>query len=88
MSELSALGLSDWLVKQCRQLGISRATPVQENCMPAILQGESRLRAGAQPLLTNEPLLFVLPYYQLSTDLQQRLLKREKLLLELPWKTL
>uniref|UniRef100_UPI003AACC863 probable ATP-dependent RNA helicase DDX49 isoform X2 n=1 Tax=Centroberyx gerrardi TaxID=166262 RepID=UPI003AACC863 len=38
MGDFSALGLSDWLIKQCKQLGISKPTPVQENCMPAILQ--------------------------------------------------
>lgn len=40
MAEFSSLGLSDWLVKQCQQLGINKPTPVQENCVPAILQGE------------------------------------------------
>lgn len=40
MADFSSLGLSDWLVKQCQQLGINKPTAVQENCVPAILQGE------------------------------------------------
>lgn len=40
MADFSSLGLSDWLVKQCKQLGINKPTPVQENCVPAILQGK------------------------------------------------
>lgn len=40
MADFSSLGLSDWLIKQCKQLGIHKATPVQENCVPAILQGK------------------------------------------------
>ncbi|KAI3368610.1 hypothetical protein L3Q82_025620, partial [Scortum barcoo] len=42
MADFLSLGLSDWLVKQCKQLGINKPTPVQENCMPPILQGEWR----------------------------------------------
>lgn len=40
MADFSSLGLSDWLINQCKQLGIHKATPVQENCVPAILQGK------------------------------------------------
>ena len=43
MSDFSSLGLADWLIKQCKQLGINRPTAVQENCMPPILEGESTL---------------------------------------------
>lgn len=39
MSDLSSVGLSDWLVKQCKQLGLNKPTPVQENCIPPILEG-------------------------------------------------
>lgn len=41
MADFSSLGLSDWLVQQCKQLGINKPTPVQENCMPAILRGKT-----------------------------------------------
>lgn len=40
MADFPSLGLSDWLVKQCKQLGIHKPTPVQLNCVPAILQGK------------------------------------------------
>lgn len=40
MADFPSLGLSDWLVKQCHQMGINRPTEVQVNCVPAILQGE------------------------------------------------
>lgn len=40
MADFSSLGLSDWLVKQCQQMGINKPTAVQVNCVPAILQGE------------------------------------------------
>lgn len=41
MGDFPSLGLSDWLVKQCKQLGINKPTPVQENCLPAILEGKT-----------------------------------------------
>lgn len=41
MADFPSLGLSDWLVKQCQQMGINKPTEVQVNCVPAILQGES-----------------------------------------------
>lgn len=34
------LGLSDWLVKQCEAVGMSKPTPIQYNCVPEILKGE------------------------------------------------
>lgn len=39
MANFESLGLSEWLVNQCKQMGITRPTPVQEHCMPAILEG-------------------------------------------------
>ncbi|NWR60618.1 DDX49 helicase, partial [Bucorvus abyssinicus] len=41
MAEFRALGLAPWLVEQARQVGLSRPTPVQAACIPAVLQGES-----------------------------------------------
>lgn len=40
MGELSSLGLSGWLVQQCKHVGINKPTPVQVNCIPAILEGK------------------------------------------------
>lgn len=44
MAGFGELGLSSWLVEQCRQLGLKQPTPVQLGCIPAILEGE---RGGA-----------------------------------------
>ncbi|MBN3275141.1 DDX49 helicase, partial [Polyodon spathula] len=38
MSDFSALGLSEWLLQQCTQMGINKPTPVQQSCVPAILE--------------------------------------------------
>lgn len=40
MPGFTELGLSSWLVEQCRQLGLKQPTPVQLGCIPAILEGE------------------------------------------------
>lgn len=40
MAGFGELGLSSWLVEQCRQLGLKQPTPVQLGCIPAILEGE------------------------------------------------
>ncbi|MCO5557113.1 hypothetical protein L7F22_010669 [Adiantum nelumboides] len=37
--KFSDLGLSDWLVDTCSQLGLKRPTPVQRSCIPQILNG-------------------------------------------------
>lgn len=40
MAGFAELGLSSWLVEQCRQLGLKQPTPVQLGCVPAILEGK------------------------------------------------
>lgn len=40
MATFESLGLRDWLIQQCKQMGINRPTLVQENCIPAILEGK------------------------------------------------
>uniref|UniRef100_A0A8C6PPK4 RNA helicase n=1 Tax=Nothobranchius furzeri TaxID=105023 RepID=A0A8C6PPK4_NOTFU len=61
------LGLSDWLVKQCKHLGINKPTPVQENCVPAILEGRDCL--GCAKTGSGKTAAFVLPVLQkLSED--------------------
>lgn len=62
MSEFAALGLSDWLVKQCQQLGISKPTPVQENCLPPILEGRDVM--GCAKTGSGKTAAFVLPVLQ------------------------
>ncbi|KAM9357566.1 putative ATP-dependent RNA helicase DDX49 [Symphorus nematophorus] len=67
MADFSSLGLSDWLVKQCKQLGINKPTPVQEKCMPAILQGRDCM--GCAKTGSGKTAAFVLPVLQkLSED--------------------
>uniref|UniRef100_A0A8C4HPH3 Probable ATP-dependent RNA helicase DDX49 n=1 Tax=Dicentrarchus labrax TaxID=13489 RepID=A0A8C4HPH3_DICLA len=67
MADFSSLGLSDWLVRQCEQLGINKPTPVQEHCMPAILQGRDCL--GCAKTGSGKTAAFVLPVLQkLSED--------------------
>ncbi|KAK9519513.1 hypothetical protein VZT92_022239 [Zoarces viviparus] len=67
MSDFSSLGLADWLVKQCKQLGINKPTPVQEHCMPAILEGRDCL--GCAKTGSGKTAAFVLPVVQkLSED--------------------
>ncbi|CAL8271008.1 unnamed protein product [Arctogadus glacialis] len=67
MSDFSSLGLADWLIKQCKQLGINKPTPVQENCMPPILEGRDCL--GCAKTGSGKTAAFVLPVLQkLSQD--------------------
>jgi ATP-dependent RNA helicase DDX49/DBP8 len=33
------LKLKNWLIKQCQAVGIKKPTPIQEHCVPAILEG-------------------------------------------------
>uniref|UniRef100_A0AAQ6AEL2 RNA helicase n=1 Tax=Amphiprion ocellaris TaxID=80972 RepID=A0AAQ6AEL2_AMPOC len=62
MGDFSSLGLSDWLVKQCKQLGINKPTPVQQNCMPAILEGRDCM--GCAKTGSGKTAAFVLPVLQ------------------------
>lgn len=67
MADFPSLGLSEWLVKQCKQLGIHKPTPVQQNCVPAILQGRDCL--GCAKTGSGKTAAFVLPVLQkLSED--------------------
>ena len=36
----SELGLNEWLVDQCKAVGITAPTPIQKNCLPKILSGK------------------------------------------------
>ncbi|KAF3690736.1 putative ATP-dependent RNA helicase DDX49 [Channa argus] len=67
MDSFLSLGLSEWLVKQCKQLGINKPTPVQENCVPAILEGRDCM--GCAKTGSGKTAAFVLPVLQkLSED--------------------
>ncbi|XP_029938961.1 putative ATP-dependent RNA helicase DDX49 [Salarias fasciatus] len=62
MGDFSSLGLSDWLINQCKQLGINKPTPVQENCMPPILEGRDCM--GCAKTGSGKTAAFVLPVLQ------------------------
>ncbi|XP_010784154.1 probable ATP-dependent RNA helicase DDX49 [Notothenia coriiceps] len=67
MCDFSSLGLADWLVKQCKQMGINKPTPVQEHCMPPILEGRDCM--GCAKTGSGKTAAFVLPVVQkLSED--------------------
>ncbi|XP_012683715.1 probable ATP-dependent RNA helicase DDX49 [Clupea harengus] len=67
MADFTSLGLSDWLILQCKQMGISKPTPVQENCIPAILEGRDCM--GCAKTGSGKTAAFVLPVLQkLSED--------------------
>nr|BAA91606.1 unnamed protein product [Homo sapiens] len=67
MAGFAELGLSSWLVEQCRQLGLKKPTPVQLGCIPAILEGRDCL--GCAKTGSGKTAAFVLPILQkLSED--------------------
>uniref|UniRef100_A0A8D2I5S7 Probable ATP-dependent RNA helicase DDX49 n=1 Tax=Urocitellus parryii TaxID=9999 RepID=A0A8D2I5S7_UROPR len=67
MAGFAELGLSSWLVEQCRQLGLKQPTPVQLGCIPAILEGRDCL--GCAKTGSGKTAAFVLPILQkLSED--------------------
>lgn len=58
----SSLGLQEWLRRQCTLMGIGEPTPVQYNCIPAILQGRDVI--GCSRTGTGKTLAFALPILQ------------------------
>ncbi|KAG8454927.1 hypothetical protein GDO86_001229 [Hymenochirus boettgeri] len=67
MDGFTRLGLSSWLIEQCKQLGICKPTPVQENCIPQILEGRDCM--GCAKTGSGKTAAFVLPILQkLSED--------------------
>ncbi|KAM8712942.1 hypothetical protein ACLKA7_013297 [Drosophila subpalustris] len=53
------LGLRPWLTKQLLKLGVKEATPIQENCIPAILSGKDCI--GAAKTGSGKTFAFALP---------------------------
>ncbi|XP_069623820.1 probable ATP-dependent RNA helicase DDX49 [Ranitomeya imitator] len=67
MDAFTKLGLSSWLIEQCKQLGIRKPSPVQENCIPPILEGRDCM--GCAKTGSGKTAAFVLPILQkLSED--------------------
>lgn len=59
MSAFGALGLSPWLQRTCKTLGLLTPTPVQRACIPPILSGRDVV--GAAETGTGKTAAFVLP---------------------------
>lgn len=59
METFGALGLSPWLQRTCKSLGLRSPTPVQRACIPAILAGRDVI--GAAETGTGKTAAFVLP---------------------------
>ncbi|NXC33352.1 DDX49 helicase, partial [Campylorhamphus procurvoides] len=66
MAAFRALGLSPWLAEQARQVGLSRPTPVQAACIPAVLQGRDCL--GCAKTGSGKTAAFVLPVLQVLSE--------------------
>ena len=66
MSDFNHLGLDSWLSKQCSSLGMTRPTPVQQNCIPAIMEGKDVI--GAAKTGSGKTLAFALPVVQTLSD--------------------
>ncbi|KAG8594856.1 hypothetical protein GDO81_001343 [Engystomops pustulosus] len=67
MDGFMKLGLSRWLIEQCMQMGIRKPSPVQENCIPPILEGRDCM--GCAKTGSGKTAAFVLPILQkLSED--------------------
>ncbi|KAJ0098541.1 hypothetical protein Patl1_20811 [Pistacia atlantica] len=56
------LGLADWAVETCKELGMRRPTPVQAHCIPKILEGRDVL--GLAQTGSGKTAAFALPILQ------------------------
>ncbi|XP_004522721.1 probable ATP-dependent RNA helicase Dbp45A [Ceratitis capitata] len=59
ISPFATLGLRPWLTKQLQKLGLKTATPIQQNCIPAILEGRDCI--GAAKTGSGKTFAFALP---------------------------
>ncbi|XP_036331117.1 probable ATP-dependent RNA helicase Dbp45A [Rhagoletis pomonella] len=58
-SPFASLGLRPWLTKQLQKLGLKTSTPIQQNCIPAILNGRDCI--GAAKTGSGKTFAFALP---------------------------
>lgn len=42
MASFEKLGLDDWLVQQCKSMGLTKPTPIQEKCILPVLEGNDK----------------------------------------------
>ncbi|GMR36611.1 hypothetical protein PMAYCL1PPCAC_06806, partial [Pristionchus mayeri] len=67
MKKFSELGLASWITDQLKELNITKSTPVQEHCIPKVLEGADVL--GCAKTGTGKTMAFALPIlHQLSID--------------------
>lgn len=66
MGDFTKLGLKNWLEKQCQSLGMSKPTPVQTNCVPAILAGKDCI--GCAKTGSGKTAAFALPILDKLSD--------------------
>ncbi|KAK9182033.1 hypothetical protein WN944_025174 [Citrus x changshan-huyou] len=63
----AGLGLADWAVQTCKELGMRRPTPVQTHCIPKILEGKDVL--GLAQTGSGKTAAFALPIlHRLAED--------------------
>ena len=67
LSNFELIGLKNWLIRQCRGMGINGPTVVQTNCIPPALEGRDVI--GCSKTGSGKTLAFALPILQaLSED--------------------
>ncbi|KAK7115760.1 probable ATP-dependent RNA helicase DDX49 [Littorina saxatilis] len=67
MAGFAELGLDDWLVQQCKSVGLKQPTPIQLQCVEPILQGKDCI--GCAKTGSGKTAAFALPILQkLSED--------------------
>ncbi|XP_011498292.1 PREDICTED: probable ATP-dependent RNA helicase DDX49 [Ceratosolen solmsi marchali] len=62
MTDFKSLKLNSWIVEQCKIIGIKKPTPIQQNCIPVILNGQDCI--GCAKTGSGKTLTFVLPILQ------------------------
>ncbi|XP_066602488.1 probable ATP-dependent RNA helicase DDX49 [Prorops nasuta] len=62
MSAFNNLKLNSWIINQCKSMGLKQPTPIQENCIPHILNGRDCI--GCAKTGSGKTLAFALPILQ------------------------
>ncbi|XP_011690342.1 PREDICTED: probable ATP-dependent RNA helicase DDX49 [Wasmannia auropunctata] len=62
VKDFSDLKLNSWLLAQCQSMGLSKPTPIQQNCIPRILMGEDCI--GCAKTGSGKTMAFALPILQ------------------------
>ncbi|KAL8610764.1 hypothetical protein ACOMHN_016747 [Nucella lapillus] len=62
MATFAQLGLHDWLVEQCKSVGLKQPTPIQQQCVGPILEGQDCI--GCAKTGSGKTAAFALPILQ------------------------